>query len=55
MNDRKFWEQLFRLSAIETARTEEELETAFQKLLARQHNCSGSVYLIETGHDPGSY
>ncbi|PSV17403.1 siroheme synthase [Photobacterium kishitanii] len=49
---RKFWEQFFRLTAIETARTEEELETAFQKLLAKQHNCSGSVYLIETGHDP---
>ncbi|SMY34589.1 precorrin-2 dehydrogenase/sirohydrochlorin ferrochelatase family protein [Photobacterium andalusiense] len=50
---RKFWEQFFRLSAVEHARTDEALETAFQQLLTEKNNhSSGNVYLIETGHDP---
>lgn len=49
---RKFWEQFFRLSTVETAHTNEELESAFQQLLIQKNSCSGNVYLIETGHDP---
>ncbi|WP_163919975.1 bifunctional precorrin-2 dehydrogenase/sirohydrochlorin ferrochelatase [Photobacterium sp. Alg240-V54] len=50
---RKFWEQFFRLTAVEHARTNEALETAFQQLLTEKNNHnSGNVYLIETGHDP---
>ncbi|OBU15495.1 bifunctional precorrin-2 dehydrogenase/sirohydrochlorin ferrochelatase [Photobacterium aquimaris] len=50
---RKFWEQFFRLSAVEHARTDEALEEAFQQLLTEKSNHNGgNVYLIETGHDP---
>ncbi|MCD9494143.1 precorrin-2 dehydrogenase/sirohydrochlorin ferrochelatase family protein [Photobacterium carnosum] len=49
---RKFWEQFFRLSAVENAHTTEELEAAFQQLLTEENHCSGNIYLIETGHDP---
>ena len=49
---RKFWEQFFRLTAVENAHTNEELEIAFQQLLAEKNDCSGNIYLIETGHDP---
>ncbi|SMY33804.1 Siroheme synthase [Photobacterium malacitanum] len=50
---RKFWEQFFRLTAVEHARTDEALEAAFQQLLTEKSNHnSGNVYLIETGHDP---
>ena len=51
---RKFWEQFFRLTAVENARTNEALETAFQQLLTEQPsgNGNGSLYLIETSHDP---
>lgn len=49
---RKFWEKFFRLSAVETARTNEALETAFQQLLDGNNYSDGNLYLIETGHDP---
>ena len=49
---RKFWEQFFRLTAVENARTNEALETAFQQLLDGNNHSGGNLYLIETGHDP---
>ncbi|KJG17751.1 precorrin-2 dehydrogenase/sirohydrochlorin ferrochelatase family protein [Photobacterium angustum] len=49
---RKFWETFFRLPAVETATTEQELEQAFSGLLTSYQDTGANLYLIETGNDP---
>ncbi|KJG39583.1 ferrochelatase [Photobacterium angustum] len=49
---RKFWEVFFRLPAVETATTEQELEQAFSGLLTSYQDTGANLYLIETGNDP---
>ncbi len=46
---RHFWEQFFRLPQVETAKTEEALETAFTSLLAHPDKSQGTLWVIETG------
>ncbi|KHT64317.1 ferrochelatase [Photobacterium gaetbulicola] len=48
---RKFWELFFRHSEVEQAKTEEELEQVFVKLLKHNQDSQGALYLIETGTD----
>jgi precorrin-2 dehydrogenase / sirohydrochlorin ferrochelatase len=48
---RKFWEVYFRLSAVENAATESDLEAAFTSLLESNTAQTGNLYLIETGDD----